>query len=178
MPPHTEDREGETAVHKVASALSNQPRGRALVIGVALVAGGALVDYATGPEFAPLIFYLVPVALVAWAGRPRDAVLLAFLCAGAWLLLEATRGRTYTSSWILAWNALTRLAVFVVVAGLVTSVRRGQWFQEQVANEVEGVRRTPCPYCGSTDTLRLVRSLVCRSCQRSASLDDVAAPAG
>lgn len=164
-------------MHRLASILSNQPRGRALAIGVALVAGGALVDYATGPEFGPLIFYLVPVAFVAWTGRPRDALLLAFLCAGAWLLLEATRGRTYTSGWILAWNALTRLTVFVVLAGLVTSVRRGQWFQEQVARGVEGAPRTPCPYCGSTDTLRLVRSLVCRSCQRSASLDDVPASA-
>lgn len=166
---------GDSTLRRVTAAVAEQPRARAVAGALLLTAFGGFVDYVTGPELAPLLFYLVPVTLVAWAGRRPDALVMSFLAAGLWLVMEAARGREYSSNWILGWNALTRLGVLLVVAAAVTSLRRKYFLERHLIREAEGNPKMPCPYCGSKDTLRLTRSLVCRSCQRSAPLTGLGA---
>jgi hypothetical protein len=164
-------------IHRMASALTQLSRTRIVISAIVLTAASGLIDYVTGPEFAPLLFYLAPVGLVAWAGRRPDAVLVSLLGGSVWLLMEATGGRTYSSGWILGWAALTRLGVFLVVAGVVMALRREYFLERHLMSESGSSPSPPCPYCGSRDTVQLVRSLVCRSCQRSASLTDLPEPA-
>lgn len=160
----------ERASARVAAFLrSREPRLLAVsgLLGVLLVGG---IDYATGEEFGPLIFYVLPVAAVASAGRKDLAVVIAVAAGASWLVVEAVAGREYSSGWILAWNGAIRTAVFVLIGVLVASQARSRSFEAQVAAAAGGPS-SPCPYCGSTDTLRLARNLVCRSCQRLADVE-------
>lgn len=87
---------------------------------VALV--GAL-DVATGSEIAFSVFYLIPIALVAWfAGRSR-ALLISMFSAATWFTAEAVDGRSYTLPGVLYWNAAVRLAFFVTVSYLLPGLR-------------------------------------------------------
>src|SRR2546426_6080407 len=68
-------------------------------------------DFATGPELTPLLFYLAPVALVAWyAGRGPA---LGVACAGAiaWLLSDALTHGAYAHWSIPYRNGVLRLEI-------------------------------------------------------------------
>src|SRR5213082_3259992 len=74
-----------------------------------IVAGLGWMDFITGPELTPLVFYLVPVVLVAWyAGRWPGAIVA---CAGglAWMLADALTQGEYSHWSIPYWNAVLRL---------------------------------------------------------------------
>jgi hypothetical protein len=144
-------------------------------LGLVLVLVAAGIDYATGAEFGPLIFYVLPVALVGSAGRADLAAGIAVAAGVSWFAVEAVAGRTYSSEWILVWNAAIRLGVFLIIGLLVAARARSRAFEAQIVAAAGGVAAPPCPYCGSKDTLRLARNLVCRSCQRLADLEGRAA---
>jgi hypothetical protein len=48
-----------------------------------------IIDWVTGPLFSFTIFYLVPVALVAWLVGRRAAVFLSLFCAVVWTVADA-----------------------------------------------------------------------------------------
>ncbi|HEV2757146.1 MAG TPA: hypothetical protein VG318_15380 [Actinomycetota bacterium] len=148
---------------------SREPRSVA-ALGLVLVVAVGVIDYATGEEFGPLIFYVLPVAAVGSTGRKDLAIVVAVAAGVSWMVMEAAAGRTYSSGWILTWNGAIRLAVFLLIGVLVASQTRSRSFEAQVAAAADGPA-PPCPYCGSKDTLRLARNLVCRSCQRLAAVE-------
>src|SRR6266550_202431 len=58
----------------LAAWLAHRPPWIVVVAGLVAVVALGYVDFATGPELTPLLFYLAPVALVAWyAGRGAGA---------------------------------------------------------------------------------------------------------
>jgi len=94
-----------------------------VVAGLVAVAGLGYVDFATGPELTPLLFYLAPVALVAWyAGRGPG---LGVACAGAlaWLLSDALTHGEYGHWSIPYWNGAVRLGALALVAEIVARLR-------------------------------------------------------
>jgi diguanylate cyclase (GGDEF)-like protein len=99
-----------------------RPRGRFFVIGAAAVSVlliGAL-DYATGPGISLILFYLIPIGLVAWFEGLIPGIGLSVFAS---LLLVLTRppatGR-WDSEHFHYWNVFMRLGVFVVVAYIVS----------------------------------------------------------
>lgn len=130
----------------------------AAAVVLTLVAG--LVDYVTGPQLGPLTFYLVPVVLVGWGGKRWHGVACATLGAALWAVAEAVNGRPYDSSWVLLWNALTRLVVLLTIAALLHRAR------DAMHHGVVGTTNRACPHCGSTDTISLRVGLVCQGCKR------------
>ena len=93
------------------------------VAGLVAVAGLGYVDFATGPELTPLLFYLAPVALVTWyAGRGPG---LGVACAGAlaWLLSDALTHGEYGHWSIPYWNGAVRLGALALVAEIVARLR-------------------------------------------------------
>ncbi len=161
----------ESLFGRAASLLQRQEPRSLIALGLVLVLLVGAIDYATGEEFGPLIFYVVPVALAGSTGRKNLAIVLAVASGGSWLVIEAVAGRAYSSGWILGWNAAIRLAVFLLIGVLVASHTRSRSFEAQVAAAAGDGPTPPCPYCGSSDTLCLARNLVCRSCQRLADLE-------
>ena len=93
--------------------------------GVALVGVIGLTDYLTGAQLSFSVFFLLPIALVAWrAGRVWSFGFSA-VSAVVWYAtnLPGSLALGYTHATLL-WNAVTRLGFFVIVASLICSSRR------------------------------------------------------
>lgn len=145
---------------RVGRAILRLSPGTAAAIGVALTVAAGLLDYVTGPEFAPLTFYLVPIAIVAWGGTRWQGILCAVVGGALWGVAEALDGRDYESPWLLVWASATRLVVLLTVAILLNRARSGP------GSPVVGAGDLACPHCGSTDTVAMRMGLVCRRCKR------------
>ncbi len=89
----------------------------AAAVGVLLI--GAL-DYATGPEISLILFYLVPIALVAWFAGLIPGIVISVL-ASLLLFLTPVQPRA-GEGWrhLHYWNVFMRFGVFAVVATIVS----------------------------------------------------------
>jgi diguanylate cyclase (GGDEF)-like protein len=103
--------------------LDHWAKGFWALIGIVLVALVALLDIVTGYELSFSLFYLLPIALVAWYGGRRPAMVACVLSAGAWLLADILAGQTHSQPLIFAWNAAIRFGFFVIVAWLLTALK-------------------------------------------------------
>lgn len=100
-----------------------------LGISLLLVVMLGLGDLLSGREVAFAVFYLIPISLAAYFVHDRAAILVCLACATAWYVVDTAHGTTYSYEAIRVWNALTRLAIFLIVASLVGAVRRA-WEQQ------------------------------------------------
>ncbi|MEO8632342.1 MAG: HAMP domain-containing sensor histidine kinase [Chloroflexota bacterium] len=86
------------------------------------VASLCLVDLLTGPEIGFSLFYLIPVVVTAWYVGRGPGVILAVAGALAWLFAD-TVNRGGVSAAASAWNAFTRLVIFIAIALLLDRQR-------------------------------------------------------
>ncbi|MGE0352025.1 MAG: GGDEF domain-containing protein [Gemmatimonadales bacterium] len=93
-----------------------------VALGFGMITGFALVDYFTGTGLSFSVFYLVPIAGLAWYAGRRTGLVAAGFGALAWLL-TAELPRAAGSPVVPFWNSSTRLVVFVVVVILLTSLK-------------------------------------------------------
>lgn len=91
------------------------------------------VDYLSGPDVAFSIFYLLPLSVVAWKVGTREAIALAVLAAGTWLVADLLAGADYSHWLVPTWNTLTRFSVFVLVIGLLATLRNSLTTQTRLA---------------------------------------------
>lgn len=86
------------------------------------IAVAAWVDWATGKPIGLGIFYLVPVAVVAWTVGRFAGLAMATLASLAWLAvdLDATSPELFTVS---LWNGFTRLCIGLLVVVLLAGLR-------------------------------------------------------
>jgi diguanylate cyclase (GGDEF)-like protein len=118
---------------RIDAWLVRQPRALFVVAGLVLVTGLGYLDFATGPELTPIVFYLLPVLPVAWyAGRGPGAALAG---AGglAWLLADAVTHGGYEQPSIPYWNAALRLCALLVVSEAVARLRAAIERERQLA---------------------------------------------
>ncbi len=94
-----------------------------LTMGAALLALIAVLDLLTGYELAFSLFYLLPIALVAWFTGWRAGLLTALFGAVAWFLADYWSGHSYSHPIFFFWNTLIRLGFFLVVALLLARLR-------------------------------------------------------
>ncbi len=75
--------------------------------GLAGLAGLGALDIVTGEEISLSIFYLGPVAFVAWRGRPGAGLVFAVLGGAVWLGADmmAEHQHPYSHPLIPYWNA-------------------------------------------------------------------------
>lgn len=92
-------------------------------VGGLLVAVVGMFDIATGSEIAFSLFYLIPIALVAWFAGRTLAFLISLLAAVTWFAAESLTGRPYSVPGVAYWNAAVRLGFFVVVSALLPTLR-------------------------------------------------------
>lgn len=91
-----------------------------------------VVDYASGPDLAFSVFYLVPLAVVAWRIGLSAAIPGCIVAAAAWGVADAASSN-YSMPLIPVWNAATRLVVFLTVAALVSSLHKTALRAEELA---------------------------------------------
>lgn len=103
----------------------------ALVMVLMLLLG--IVDFLTGFEISFAVFYVVPVALVAWFASQRAAFLTSIASAAIWQGANSLAGEQFAAVWIPLWNASTRLGFFLVIAFLIVRLRRSLAHERELA---------------------------------------------
>jgi len=104
----------------VDGALLRVPPPGLFALSVGGVAAVSLLDFLVGYEISVSLFYLVPVAVAAWYGGPRDGIAIAGLACVGWYAADVFSGHPYQHPAIPVWNAAVRFGFFAVVAGLVS----------------------------------------------------------
>ena len=93
-----------------------------MIIGFGLIAGVGFVDYLTGYEISFSLFYLTPIALLAWFAGRRFGVAASIVSALVWLIAEITTGQSYSHPAIYFWNSSVRLSFFIIVTLLLVTL--------------------------------------------------------
>lgn len=93
-----------------------------------------LLDYLTGIELSFSLFYLGPVAVAAWYLGSSAGYGLALFSAALWVAADLVGGHQYSQPWMPLWNSMIRLAVFVMVAGLLVHLKAALNKKEMLAN--------------------------------------------
>ena len=125
-----------TRTSRLLARLDGCSRAFVFAAAVPLLALVGLLDYASGIEVSFSLFYLAPVALVAWRLGRRAGVAAALSCAAVWLWIDRLGGHQYSSPAILYWNAAVRLGFFLVVTFLLASLHRA-WQQAERMNRTD-----------------------------------------
>lgn len=103
--------------------LGSRSRATFAVAGLLAVAALGYLDFATGPELTPVVFYLLPIVPVAWYAGRGPGALVAAAAGLSWVLADALTHGGYAQAGIPYWNAAARLAVLVLVAAVVARLR-------------------------------------------------------
>jgi diguanylate cyclase (GGDEF)-like protein len=114
----------EKFISVLTGALEQLPRAVLYLSTFVLVAALGIADFFTGFELSFAFFYLLPVALAAWTISRLAGFLFSFVSAATWVAANFLAGERYSSPLVPFWNSLTRLGFFLVVALLLSSLRR------------------------------------------------------
>src|SRR6185503_6115751 len=118
---------------KPLRALSRWPRSRVLALALTLSVVLGAIDWVTGPLFSFTIFYLVPVAMVAWLLGGREAILVSLFCAAVWTAADSESWPTSAPPILDAWNAVVRVGFFLLVTWALATTRRALQLQNDLA---------------------------------------------
>lgn len=130
---------------------------------LAVLASVAFLDYMTGDEMTFSVFYVLPVAIASWRGGRDFRIPMAFLSAGAWIVVDHIES-VHSHSFFHYWNTAVGLIfiVAIVVAHSVfesahrrlkalshsdslTGLANRVWFFERAQDEIERARRSRQP---------------------------------
>lgn len=131
--------------------------------GLCAVGGLGILDELTGREISFSIFYLAPVAVVAWARGRSAGLFLAVVAAVVWGVVDLG-GTRYSNGLIPLWNSLVRLGFFSITVWLIADVRaahaairalarqdpltgvaNAREFRQSLDREIARLRRTSSP---------------------------------
>ena len=119
---------------RIDSFLRGRSRGFLRALAIVLIGGIGLLDFVTGYDLSLSLFYLAPVALLAWYDTPRTSHLASFLSALVWLaanVLVVAPSRLTPS--LALWNTAIRLGFFLIVAQLLSSLRTAHEVERDLA---------------------------------------------
>jgi diguanylate cyclase (GGDEF) domain len=92
-----------------------------------------MADYLTGYELSFALFYLIPIALVAWFGGKRLGLLISAASAIAWFSADFLSGNRYLNPSLYVWNTLLRLGFFLVVTLLLSALQQAYIVNQELA---------------------------------------------
>ncbi len=139
--------------------LRRQSKARFAIAGCVLVVGLGYLDYATGPDISPVVFYLIPILLIAWYAGRGPGALMAVASALVSLLADALTGEHYPHPAIPYWNGVARLAAFFVVSYTVSALRASIDREKELArtDPLTGVGNVRAFHEGATAELARAR---------------------
>lgn len=111
-------------LERLAGMFESSRRGALVAVSALLVVVVGYADYVTGWETSLAPFYLLPIAIVAWASSRAVASGFAVFCGAAWYLIDRVSGHSYSSPALGYWNTAMQIGFFLVVALTLSSLRR------------------------------------------------------
>jgi len=124
-------------LRRVADWLNQRSPSTLTVMGLVMAAVVGVADRRTPAELSFAIFYLVPILFVTWLAGRRAGVFIAVACGIAWFAADLTQPVATWKSFIPYWNLMSRTAVFLAVAFILSLVKA---LNEELEAKVE--RRT------------------------------------
>jgi len=110
-------------------------------ISFVLVIVMGVIDYLTGFEVSVTLFYLLPVSLGAWFAGRRTGLFLAAASAAVWFGADVLSRHFLQPPFVPIWNSVMVGAVFVVIAILLSELRKQNTNLEQtVLQRTESLR--------------------------------------
>ena len=81
------------------------------------------IDYVTGYEISLVLFYSIPILLVAWYTKRWSGVLMALFCTLIWLGADVASGHPYNTRWFQLWDTVVCLGCFLFFAAVGTAAK-------------------------------------------------------
>lgn len=94
---------------------TQRARGFLMLLGALSIVAVGLLDYLTGIEIGFSIFYVLPLAALAWYGGRGIAMVFAVLATITWFAADGFGGHRHSHTLIPIWNALVRLGFFTTI---------------------------------------------------------------
>ena len=107
---------------RLAASLESWPPGTAAGLSIGLVVAVGAVEIWSGFEPSVLSLYAIPVALAAWAARPRTAYALAAVAVTLPVPFSAFAGEPIGGAVI--WSVSSNFALLAILAVLLTTLKR------------------------------------------------------
>lgn len=111
-------------IRRIEAWLSRRSPIQVAAIGLLLMGFVGLLDYLNGYEVSFSIFYLAPVAVVAWHAGPGLGYVFCVAGAATWFAVDEASGHPYSHWLIPVWNATVRLGFFAVTTWLLGELKR------------------------------------------------------
>lgn len=103
--------------------LGKQNKGTLIVMGTFLLAGGAVADFASSPEFESSIFYLIPVSFFAWFISRRAGLITSGMSATITLVAHRAVSSYHRHGAMVYWNALAWLSLYIFFVLMIAQLR-------------------------------------------------------
>ena len=110
---------------RLAASFESWPPGTAAGLSIGLVVAVGTAEIWSGFEPSLLSLYVIPVALAAWAARPRTAYALAAVAATLPTPFSSLAGEPIGGAVI--WSVLSNFALLAIPVLLLTTLRRRLW---------------------------------------------------
>lgn len=128
---------------KVLERIGRLSRWSLAASGLVLVGLIGVLDYLTGDELSFSIFYLIPIALVAWFGGRPAGMIISATSALSWLAADLLTGHPYSNPFFPFWKCLVRLGFFLIVTYTLSAVRAARARNEELSHFVVHDLRSP-----------------------------------
>jgi signal transduction histidine kinase len=108
--------------------------GATVVVALASIALIGWLDHVVGVAVCLTLFYLLPIAVVAWYRGRWGGLVVSAICAATSLVGDLVPDAGMSSSgFVIGWNAVVRSGVFVLVAVLTARARTALVHQQELA---------------------------------------------
>ncbi len=123
--------------------LDHLGQGKLLVLALCGICLVGMIDYLIGFELSVAVFYAGPVAIAAWYAGRRAGIAIAVLSAVSLYTADAAAGHLYSHAEIPFWNALVMGGFLMIIASLLTLLRK-TLRDQQVLARIDGLTGLYC----------------------------------
>jgi diguanylate cyclase (GGDEF)-like protein len=124
---------GDNAPVKILDYFEKQARPVILLQGFALIVIIGMIDFVTGDEIAFSVFYVLPIALIAWFTGRWPGLLASVLSAIVWFGADISTHSPYSHRLIPVWNTLIRFGFFIIITLLLSALRMALQRESELA---------------------------------------------
>ncbi len=108
---------------RILNLLNKQRKTTLWWVIILLLLGLGIIDYFTGAELSISLFYLVPISLASWSLGIKPGQIAAILAAFMWQISNLAAGEHVSSPFVIVWNTVVRLGVFLIYSTLLSEFR-------------------------------------------------------